>query len=403
MKNKGLVKIRKCILNILNIPLKSTNEALECIDNILFSKSESIANRNINKLYNMLPEVPIIDENFKIVANKKVKFNSNILNCVVSGATSGASGDISLCDFNQKSSILKKPRYKNSKLFKNSGDVQLTYVTKEHDEFFKEIIIHILLHCLQSEIKSCFTKYQIQTSIPGINTVIKGITPSGKKNIKSLMTVMDRLDYTLSHYLHYTYKNSASSYLTELHLFIMIAFDLYILQKSFRGFMHRDLHSENVMIKVLPKGHDINIILENNIDIKLNVNYKTYLIDFGLSYIDFGESEKCKTKLQMPNALLHIDGVYDKKPFVNRAHDLRLLFADVYYNQSKYISNELKAFLKTLFVKVETQYKNNKNFIYYKKEGNPHYFFYDDLIYDEDPIFFPINILRLLTSEIKHI
>lgn len=409
-KNTGLTKISKCLAKIVNIPLKSQQSFLTVLDNILSSQDEKTLERFINSLFDMLTSVPLLSLNenkISLINQKKVKYGSNVLECLRK-ETHGTYGEINSCNFNGEKMILKKPKYKH--LLKKDGSLDLEYVEDQHYDFLKETIIHFMLYCLQKELLGCHIKDDTSKHycIPEIHSIVTATVSTSDdfspeqelNNFKTLLVIMERLDYTVNSFIETHLK---SDYIVELHLIAMVAYNLFLLQKSLKGFIHRDLHGENIMLKILKNSEATKIKIPTyGIDFEIITNYRTYLIDFGMSCINFDKNVACKSKnIKMPNAKMFISDIYPVKDCKNRSHDLRLFLADIYYHKKKYISHELYVLLEALFIKYETEYENDPRFMLYKQKNTPQFFFYSETIGIEDKLFYPENMLKIVQNELK--
>jgi serine/threonine protein kinase len=252
-------------------------------------------------------------------------------------------------------------------IFQHNEAIIKTYKKLKIESIIEENMIHILLYCLQPTLKSCFG-HPIPNCIPEIYQFVQKPVP---------MTIMEKVDDNLKHFLSKHFYN----FTNEKELFIAIMYQLYFLQKT-TYFIHRDLHSENIMLKYLKKRKSTDIIIENQKLTTLDMYFQIFFIDFGFSCLSL---KKCG--MDLPDI---VSGTFYKSEVcLNRSHDARLLFASLYFSPNVVISKQLKDFLAPLFL----EYRQNSNFNSYQY---PTHFFYNDVIDYEDSRFFPENIIKNL-------
>lgn len=246
----------------------------------------------------------------------------------------------------------------------NKKAIIKVYKNTNLDSIIQENMVHIILHCLQSSLKLCFG-HPIPDCIPRIYQFIKK---------PQTLTIMEKLDETVQDYL-----KKVNDFDDEKNLFIAIMYQLYFLQKT-TYFVHRDLHSQNIMIKLLKNKQNTDIYI-NNVNIaSLSLEYQIYFIDFGFTCLSFG-----KCGIDLPDIVAGT--FYDSKKCINRSHDARLFFASLFYE--KHMSTRMQDFFKPLF----SQYQKKKNF---KKFDSKNHYFYNEVIDYVDNKFLPENIISNL-------
>lgn len=357
--NKSLLHIDDCVNSIFNARDKSQ---LLLIDSFISSSFNDI--KIINKLYSNLQNVVCLKH--KSFFKKNIHFNNNSFK-FLNKITSGSYGNINKCLFNNKQAIFKNIKFKHAEL-KNSSLIYLL-----NNEFFKENIIHLIIFCLIQSIPT-----YIPNCIPQVYNIFNAT--NNHDNFETVIIVMEKLDLDL-----FSFFEKKHSFSDELNIIALIAFNLYNIQKCFK-FMHRDLHSGNIMIKKLSEPITTNIVT-NKSSFSVSSNFQTYLIDFGMAYIDF--DSKC-SNIKMKKSHVFVEGSYTNNKTYNKCQDLRLLLASIYFWHNKNLSKQFKSFLKPLF----TPYQKFINF------DKPTFFFYNDVIHIKDTNFYPQNLLEHIQEHI---
>ena len=192
---------------------------------------------------------------------------------------------------------------------------------------------------------------------------------------------MEKLDYD-----GWAFFEKKNTYKDELTFIALVAYNLYFLQNSVKKFIHRDLHCGNIMVKKSKEMNKTNIKLKDGLSFSVDSNYRTYLIDFGMSCFDLAS---CLKIINMPVSRISSPGVYETDYCDNKGHDLRLFLSSIYFEMWNSISNELKEFLSGLFEKK------------YSKVEHWHGMYYD-VLKMKDVDFYPENILVKIKKELKN-
>jgi serine/threonine protein kinase len=258
----------------------------------------------------------------------------------------------------------------------------------------EEYIIHIILYCLHDKLQSSIHMNFLQP-FPLIKTLflaesLQKITPRKIKKVKNeklrkclldldwknidktnkkeqkkeqSVCMMEKLDITLVDLL------KTIDAKTTINILIQISYQLYCLQESI-GFIHGDLHTENVMLKKEKFVLDIHIDDFHHRSVQ---EYRIYFIDLGYASLD---SSKCKD-CHIPNLNL-INPYYDNYSG-NMSHDMRLLIINLYV----YVTLDNKIW--NYFDDILSKYKNKE----------PHDYYGFDL---KDTDFLPLNIMNKLSN-----
>jgi len=204
--------------------------------------------------------------------------------------------------------------------------------------FIEEQVTDIIIYCLYEDIINKYPNY-IQC-VPKVMSIIRfeSIKNDGNYNICSIIEKLEPINF------------KKLPLKTVLGYLVQIANALYYLQKKFE-FMHRDLHASNVMRKKNPNP-DKNIklctgqILENQ--------------EYIISIIDFGN-----VSIKMDDLTINTNstGLKDYNNHIfNKSHDLRMLFASLYLNET-----QLFDFMNPYFdIKGGNKEKNFFHIFYYK-------------------------------------
>jgi hypothetical protein len=382
MKNRSLNKIQNCIQTIFNMSIDETKYFSELLDTFLVNQNNSNNTINIiliDKLYQNLINVKMLKNDKKInFIKKNIKYKNNNFK-YIKKITSGSYGDISTCMFNDNQAIMKNIKFKQNEL----TDDDLIYFL--NNEFLKESIIHLILFCLYESMILC-TKNEIPRCIPQIYNVVNALS---NNNFETIVLIMEKLDFDICYFF-----DKKHIFEEELCLISLVAYNIYNLQKCLKNFMHRDFHSKNIMLKKLNDLQTTSIIVD---DIKFDVynKFQTYIIDFGMSSVNF-ESPNCKN-INMKKSKLYVEGSYSNNITYNKGQDLRLFMASLYYWHHKTISTELNEFLKEIL----EPYEKYDKFKFHKKNCNPTFFFYDDVLKIKDKNFYPENILKKIQNKLK--
>ena len=376
IKNKTLSKLQNCIQLIFGISIEKAKDFTQFLDLFLVNQnknSDIIDTILIDEIYQILNSVKILKDDNKInfVKNKKITYGKNNFK-YIKKITSGSYGDISMCVYNDRQSILKNVKFTQTEL----KDKDIVYFL--NNEFLKENIIHLILYCLYESMLVC-TKNTIPRCIPEIYSITNAVSGNG---FETIILIMEKLDIDLCYFF-----DRKHNFEEEISMIALVAYNIYNLQKCMKNFMHRDFHSKNVMLKKLNDVQRTTIITE---DVEFDVynKYQTYIIDFGMCFVNFN-SPNCKN-INMAKSKMYVEGSYQDNDTYNKGQDMRLFLASLYHWHNKKISEELKDFLKELFEPYE-KYNKYKT---HMKNGTPTFFFYDEVLKIKDKNFYPENILK---------
>ena len=374
IKNKTLKNLNNCINHIFNNRKENYN-LIYFIDILLLSQnlnSKDINTLLLSKLSSFLFDVNILSNTSQIKLKSSVSFQSHYLT-IKEKIGSGSYGNIFSCNFDGERSVIKNLKLRNDEFSDKS------FLNDVNNEFLKENIIHLLLFCMFDIINDCSYERKIPKCIPDIKNIFNGISQNG---LNTYIIVMERLDYDL-----YTFFSKKHSFEDEMTAICLIAYNLYILQRTFKEFMHRDLHCGNIMVKKLdePKVYDL-VIGKDKYQIK--TLYDFFIIDFGMCSVDFNSS--CN-KINMPDSKIYVEGSYNDNKTYNKSQDLRLFLASLYYWRREYLSDELIDILRRLFKRYEKKVKMKE----YLRDSKPTFYFYDDSLKVDDKSFYPEFFLKI--------
>ena len=364
--NKSLIDLENCFQTIFNLKIKDTEICLKLIDYFISKKST----RLINNIYSFLTTVPLLVSSKTIkYINEEIKYDSNSF-YYVNKITSGSYGDISSCIFNNTECIVKNIKFEKTD-FEDKSSMYLL-----NSEFLTENIIHLILFCMYNSMILC-SKHNIPSCIPQIHNIINATNNS---NLDTIIVIMEKLDIDT-----FTYFNKKRSFNEEISIISQIAYNLYNLQKCFNSFMHRDFHCANIMLKKINNVQKIKIITDD-VKFEIHSKYQTYIIDFGMCFVDF--KSNCKN-IKMEKSRIYVEGSYQNHRTYNKGQDLRLFLASIYYWHNKNISSKLKSILKEMF----EPYEETQKFKNYRNNNQPTFYFYDDVLKVQDINFYPENFL----------
>ena len=366
IKNLGLLKIQKCMNKIINVIPSKSDSLVFIIDQFLKNyKNDYKVNNLLNDLYDILDSTIILDNKNNFM-KKKIKYNNENYIKILKKINEGNYGEINSCKINNENVIVKSPKFNE----KNRDEVLIS--------FMKENLIHIILFCLQDQMNKCFKIAIVNKCIPEVIDLIKATDENNKK--EKLIVIMEKLDYD-----GWAFFEKKNTYKDELTFIAFVAYNLYFLQNSVKKFIHRDLHCGNIMVKKSKEMNKTNIKLKDGLSFSVDSNYRTYLIDFGMSCFDLAS---CLKIINMPVSRISSPGVYETDYCDNKGHDLRLFLSSIYFEMWNSISNELKEFLSGLFEKK------------YSKVEHWHGMYYD-VLKMKDVDFYPENILVKIKKELK--
>jgi hypothetical protein len=187
-----------------------------------------------------------------------------------------------------------------------------------------ESLIHALLSC---DVHRKYYAQQTHHIVTPVEYPISHIYFIAKSNTGLLLTGMELLQITLSKFIQST--NISKDNFKDI--IIQIVVKLSLMQKQF-GFMHRDFHSDNIMLK--KREYPITFQYERMTTIS---EYEVFFIDFGMSCVDFSLCSQCNLYLTLspgsPYGLLTTQEITCK----NFSFDLRYLFGFLKENLYNYI------------------------------------------------------------------
>ena len=371
LKNRGLLKLRSCISSIVVVKDDQNDKFLRVFDEFLSSHGNKYkTDRILQKLYSMIDSTVILQKNRNSYDfhKRKVKLDETNYLKLVKKIGEGSYGQIHLCNLNNKQMVIKNP------IFKKKNEK-----TEINNNFLRENLIHIVLHCCHELMNECFKISTVSRCIPKITDL--AIATDKNEKEERLISVMEKLDSD-----SWKFFDSKHSYKEELTFIALVAYNLYFLQNSLKKFMHKYLHCGNIMIKNLKSKKKVDI-KTRKLRFSVNVNYETYIIDFGQSCVDLGS---CLKLLQMPKSRIITLGesydTYHSNYCENQSHDLRLFLASVYFDYHS-ISENLRLFLDSIFSK-------------YKRATHWHDF-YGNVLKTKDKNFYPENLLQIINEELK--
>jgi serine/threonine protein kinase len=164
----------------------------------------------------------------------------------------------------------------------------------------------------------------------------------------------------------------------EKQFLIALMYVLYFLQQT-TNFVHRDLHTGNVMLKKLNNLQKTEIFINNKKVTEIFTKYQIYLIDFGFSCLSF---QKCN--IDLPDVVS--GDFYDSHKCTNKSHDARLFCASLLFANDAVLSQKLTNYLEKLLSRY-TKLNKFSNF------SSKNHFFYNEVIEIDDPNFYPENII----------
>lgn len=365
LKNAGLLKIESCMNKIVNVIPEEIDSLILIVDQFLKShKNEYKVNQLMDKLYTILDSIIILDSKKKVT--KKVKDDDKNYIMIKKKIGEGNYAVINRCVINNKSFVVKIAKFNKN----NKDEVTI--------DFLKENLIHIILFCFHDLMNKCFKISSVDRCIPEIVDLVKSSDEKNKND--KLIVVMEELDSDGEKFF-----SKKKPYKDELKFIALVAYNIYFLQKSVKQFIHRDMHAKNIMIKKTEKSKTKIVVMEgrNKFSFDVESDYRTYLIDFGMSCFDLAS---CLKLLNMPVSKISSPGSYRTNYCDNRSHDMRLFLCSIYENGYP-LSDNLNNWLDELFEG------------YYLKEG--FWGMYEQVLKIKDPNFYPENILKKISQELN--
>ena len=362
LKNRGLLKLRSCISSIVVVKDDQNDKFLRVFDEFLSSHGNKYkTDRILQKLYSMIDSTVILQKNRNSYDfhKRKVKLDETNYLKLVKKIGEGSYGQIHLCNLNNKQMVIKNP------IFKKKNEK-----TEINNNFLRENLIHIVLHCCHELMNECFKISTVSRCIPKITDL--AIATDKNEKEERLISVMEKLDMDGWKFFRISDEKEQLSVLSELcHL-------LSCLQQSC-GFTHGDLHLGNIMFSMFSN------------------TYRPYIIDLGMACADL--SLCCNA-----NPLYVTNSNYPNHEHCgNKSHDLRRLLFCIFQNTEQLrLSNKLSEYVLELFS--PSGFRPNGLFSptdpYGKLFDNkvPHQnIFYQSVSDIDDSRFYPENVLSDLT------
>jgi hypothetical protein len=185
---------------------------------------------------------------------------------------------------------------------------------------FTESLIHALLSCDEHR-EYYLDSIQSQYTVTPVEYPISHIYFIAKSNTGLLLTGMELLQITFSQFI--TLRTTTTENFKDVILQIVVK--LSLMQKKF-GFMHRDFHGDNIMLKKRERSITFQYEMSGGFLITTTSEYEVFFIDFGMSCVDFSVCSECNFHLTLspgsPYGLLTSKEITCK----NFSFDLRYLF-----------------------------------------------------------------------------
>mgnify|MGYP005993149179 CR=1 FL=1 len=234
---------------------------------------------------------------------------------MISSINSGAYGDIWDSNINDYSGYVTKLN-KNSSLQANA-------------DIWIESLIHVLLQCNKDELKNKCESTLNTTFIWPIPELKYILNAEINGQDKGLIIGMEKLSMNLGDFFT---KSDKTMLAYNLHdILAQLSISLYMLQQT-TGFIHRDLHSGNIMLIERPVGVS-NTYNFNGYKHTCVSNYEVKIIDFGQSCMDL---QLCGAKCEINNSISGYATSYKDREALceNYFFDLKFLLKSI----NKYIS-----------------------------------------------------------------
>ena len=228
--------------------------------------------------------------------------------------------------------VIKSGHYKGAPMAVKIP-INITFNTSQLIESF----IHALLSC---DVHRNYYADIIQSHIivRPVEYPIAHMYFIAKSNTGLLLTGMELLQISLSKFIQST--NISTDNFKDI--MIQIVVKLGLMQKKF-GFMHRDFHSDNIMLKKREYAITLQYEMTGGLGMTTTSEYEVFFIDFGMSCVDFSVCVECNLYLTLspgsPYGLLTTKEITCK----NFSFDLRYLFGFLKENLYKYIRPFLNA------------------------------------------------------------
>ena len=261
---------------VSHIYTKTPDAFIKCLDTLLFQMFKYVTihdggipnNKGHSTIKNVFQTMLSLFEPVFTMSDKMYKLENQTTMKITNELARGNYSVVYNGKYNNQDVIFKIP------LIEEGYNVNImdTY------NFIRENLIHLLIQCFHD--KFCkIAGRQLPAFVPQIElmcsiTLNNKITPC---------VVMEKLE---GHAFGFIFTNYSASQMIDM--ISQIAFALYYLQK-YTSFNHRDMHIKNIMFtrRPLPINNNLDIATENLVLTIPQSTVHWYLIDFGLSCINF--------------------------------------------------------------------------------------------------------------------
>lgn len=252
--------------------------------------------------------------------------------------------------------------------------LKLPIVTKSNSiitSFMEECITHMLLVCFYPK-TDIYSDY-LGCPFPKIIKITKGL----KGDIEVPLCIMEYLDINFYSYIRKILSKGQRPLDIEKKInsiLFQVCYHLSYLQASFK-FMHRDLHSQNIMLKKEKNG--------------FGGDYRAYIIDLGMCCAQLDSCCGIKNPVfgSTGNQLLEGYNIC----MYNKSQDLRLLIADIYFAFGRSLPINIYNYFESIISKYK---KSIDRFMDDDSISSKSHYFYQQTINNIDPDFFPTTIME---------
>ena len=284
----------------LNLLVRDTNPGGSC------REKEQLHALQTTLTDNLQPLLPIQN----ILFNDKKKFRSSTQRLVITTEIVGQG----------QSGTIRSAKYKGLPIV-----VKVPNSIQKNSTVLVESLLHSLLGC-QQHIKAYMDK-----TIPGLflshpEYPIADIVFIARTEAQSLLVGLQRLDTTLTALI----AGRAFTKDEFVDILFQITTKLYYMQEEF-GFMHRDLHTDNIMI--CRRAHPIHVHCGfGGTTRTFKSTYRCYFIDFGMSCVDFSKCQSCDWASRITPGSPYGLVMCEQVPCENFTFDLRYMFGFIHCN-----------------------------------------------------------------------
>lgn len=321
LNNPGLVQIRSCIRESTALELKEyITDLITIIDDIFTNPQNTF----------QLTQAFVKNLHLVHVRRQHSGFIMSILTTIDIGIFTRGANNIELTGQLSKGTygLIYKSIVNNKPMITK---VPINMTVQSITDFVTENILHLLLMCLEPQILQAidnpkFLHFPIPKLYLMVRTKIDNVLVENiPSTLNNMIVCMQPLDMSL--YAYIKSKEMKEEYLIDI--IAQIAFYLYYLG-NVAGFIHRDLHYNNVMLVHKPLHiKDYGLFKSKSI-------FDVYFIDFGQSCINLQKCEPCN----MPDSFLIAGGASYRA--INRVnycndptYDLRVLFSSIYHERPR--------------------------------------------------------------------